>query len=135
MASSTKVHFNLEKLREKALESIDFRISSKRLEVESHEDEAALAQRIATWRQEQEERLVGVTKLLANGDIDNHRLSRFKLDPIPTVDGYDRSRAERELRSLEATRTQILAKGSSLVADVDGNVSLTSTQLSEFFGL
>lgn len=133
MATSSKVVFKLDVLRQKALESIEHRIAVARLHVESFEDEEALAQRQRDWRAEQERKLSDVFAQL--GEIDDYRLSKFKLDPIPEVDRYERRDAERKLRELEAKRTQIEAKGSALVPDEDGNISLTKTQLSEFFGL
>lgn len=135
MPSSSKVQFRLETLKEKALESIDFRIAQKKLEVDSFDDDEALAERVKEWRTRQEEKLSQLFRQLGEGGIDDYRLSRFKLDDLPTVDRWERSRAEKELRQLEATRSQIIAKGDSLVADEHGNVSLTSTQLEEFFGL
>jgi tRNA splicing endonuclease len=133
MATSSKVQFRLETLKEKALESIDFRIAQQRLLVESFDDDEALEQRITEWRTRQEEKVSDLFRSL--GEADNHRLSKFKIDPIPEVDRWERQRAERDLQSMENKRTQILAKSESLVADEDGNIALTKTQLSEFFGL
>lgn len=136
MATSSKVQFRLETLKEKALESIDFRIAQQRLLVESFDDDAALEQRIAEWRARQEERISDLFRRLSDDrGLDNHSLSKFKIDPIPEVDRWERQRAERDLASLENKRTQILAKSESLVADEDGNIALTKTQLNEFFGL
>lgn len=133
MATSSKVKFRLETLKEKALESIDFRIAQQRLHVESFDDDEALEQRITEWRARQEERISDLFRSL--DEADNHRLSKFKIDPIPEVDRWERQRAERDLASLENKRTQILAKSESLVPDEDGSIALTKTQLSEFFGL
>lgn len=135
MASSSKVMFKLETLREKALESIDFRIAQKQLEVSSFEDEAALTQRIKDWRARQETRIAELFSQLGEGGIGDHQLAKWKIQPIPETDRYERDRAERDLRNLEATRSRIVAKSESLVADEDGNISLTKTQLNEFFGL
>lgn len=133
MATSSKVLFRLETLKQKALESIDSRIDRKRLEVQSFEDDTALQQRVVEWRARQEEKVSELFRSL--GDTDNHRLANFKIDPIPEVDAYDLRRAERELENLESRRSQIWAKTESLVPDEDGNISLTKTQLTEFFGL
>lgn len=136
MATSSKVQFRLDTLREKALESIDHRIARKRLEVDSFEDDEALEQRVNEWRAKQEERISDLFRRLDDGrGIDNHSLSKWKIEPIPEIDRYERQRAERDLRSLESERLRILAKSESLVADEDGNISLTKTQLKEFFGL
>lgn len=136
MATSSKVMFNLDVLKTKALESIDLRIAQQRLEVESFDDDAALEQRVIDWRARQEERISDLFRRLSDDTgIDNHSLSKWKIDAIPEVDRWERQRAERELSSLEAKRTQIVAKSESLVPDADGNIALTKTQLSEFFGL
>lgn len=135
MASSSKVLFKLETLKEKALESIDFRIAQKRLEVESYDDDAVLEQRIADWRTRQEERISDLFRKLGEGGLDNHTLSKFKLDDIPKVDRWERERAETDLRGLESRRSKIVAKSESLVPDEDGNISLTKLQLREFFDL
>lgn len=136
MATSSKVQFRLETLREKAVESIDFRIAQQRLLVESFDDDEALEQRVAEWRAEQEQRISDLFRRLSDEKgIDNHSLAKWKIAPIPEVDRWERQRAERDLQALENKRTQILAKSESLVADEDGNIALTKTQLSEFFGL
>lgn len=136
MATSSKVQFRLETLREKAVESIDFRIAQQRLLVESFDDDEALEQRIREWRARQEERISDLFRRLNDEQgIDNHSLSKWKIEPIPEVDRWERQRAERDLQGLENKRTQILAKSESLVADEDGNIALTKTQLAEFFGL
>lgn len=135
MASSSKVVFNLSTLQQKALESINLRINQKEFEARSFEDEDALEARISEWRARQEAKISELFSQLGKGGVDNHRLSKFKLDPIPEVDLYERRRAERELRALEAERSRIVAKSESLVADENGNISLTKTQLNEFFGL
>jgi hypothetical protein len=136
MATSSKVQFRLDTLKAKAIESIDFRIAQQRLLVESFDDDAALEQRIVDWRARQEERISDLFRRLSDDTgIDNHSLSKWKIEPIPEVDRWERQRAERDLQSLENKRTQILAKSESLVADAEGNIALTKTQLSEFFGL
>lgn len=133
MATSSKVQFSLSKLREKALQSIDYRIQQKELEVASYDSDEALTERITEWRARQEEKLSDLFQQLDT--VDNHKLSLFKLDSIPKVDLYDRSRAGRELERLRSKRSQIAAKSESLVGDENGNISLTKTQLEEFFGL
>lgn len=135
MATSTKVVFKLDVLREKALESIDHRIALAQTELASYDDDEALAERVKEWRAHQEAKVSKLFAQLGEGGIDDYQLSKFKLDEIPSVDRWDRSRAERNLRELESKRTQITAKGDALVANEDGNIALTKTQLSEFFGL
>lgn len=133
MATSSKVQFRLETLKEKSIESIDFRIAQQQVLVDSYDDDAALEQRIAEWRERQEEKVSDLFRSL--GEADNHRLSKFNIDPIPEVDRWERQRAERDLEGLRSRRSKILAKSESLVADEEGNISLTKTQLTEFFGL
>lgn len=137
MATSSKVRFDLDTLREKAVETLDLRIAHAQLEFDSYTDDSALAQRVVDWR----ERQIGKVRALAaqldedEAAVDNHRLNKFALDPIPEVDRWARRDAERELQRLTERKAQVVAKSSSLRPDEDGTVSLTKTQLQEFFGL
>lgn len=133
MATSSKVVFNLETLKEKALESINQRITNAQLEVDSYEDDAEFAERVAEWRARQEARLSEIFRQLDT--IDNVSLANFRLEEAPEIDKWGKARAVSKVRELENLRTQIIAKSDSLVPDADGNISLTKTQLSEFFGL
>lgn len=135
MSTSSKVKFNLETLRAKALESIDFRIAAADLNVKSFDDDEALTERIRTWRVRQEERISHLFASLGEGGVADYTLNKWKIEPMPSVDAYDRRRAEAELQRLQSLRSKITAKAGSLVADEDGNISLTKTQLAEFFGL
>lgn len=135
MATSSKVKFNLETLKAKSLESIDFRIQQAETEVASYEDESALQERIRQWRANQESRISDLFNSLGEGGIGDHQLSKWRIQPIPEIDRYDRNKAEGTLRRLQSTRSQIVAKADSLVPDDEGNISLTKTQLDEFFGL
>src|SRR5688500_8340730 len=103
MATSSKVTFKLDLLREKALESIDFRIATARISVESFDDDDALAERIRQWRVRQEEKLREFVAQLDKAD--DYRVSKFALDPIPEVDRWDRRDARRKLEDLEAKRS------------------------------
>jgi hypothetical protein len=135
MATSSKVQFKLSTLKTKAIESIDFRIEQAQREVDSYDNEAILLERIAEWRTRQEERISELFSQLGEGGIGDHQLAKWKIQPIPEIDQYGRGRAETALRRLEATRSKIMAKADSLVPDEEGNISLTKTQLEEFFGL
>lgn len=136
MASSSKVMFKLETLKKQAIKSIDERIRQTEQEVASYSDDEQLRLRIAEWRTRQEKRVADLHKRLRqSGSIGDHELARWSIEEIPSVDRWDRQRAERNLRELQSRKTQILAKGESLVPDAEGNVSLTKTQLSEFFSL
>lgn len=135
MATSSKVQFKLDVLKSKALEAIDFRIAQKEAELSSFADDEALRALVEQWRENQHEKLRDVVAAIDSGQLDDYRLSKFALDPIPSVDRYERQRAERDLRALESERTRIVAKSESLVPDADGNIGLTKLQLREFFGL
>lgn len=135
MATSSKVQFNLITLKTNALKSIDERIARAQTEVDSHEDPAALEQRIVDWRAEQERRISDVFSRLSDGRMRDRELAQFSVQPMPEITSRDRYRAEGKLRDLQDLRSQIVAKAESLVADADGNISLTKTQLAEFFGL
>lgn len=135
MATSSKVRFNLDTLREKALESLDLRIAQAKRDVESYEDETALNARIAEWRTRQEEKISNIFRQLGEGGVDDYRLSKFALDPIPSVNTWDRRDAEKRLEMLVARRSKVVAKAESLVPDDDGGIALTKTQLQEFFAL
>jgi hypothetical protein len=137
MATSSKVRFVLEDLRAKALASIDLRIAQAQVEADSYVDDEALTLRVNDWRERQVAKVQALAAQLAEDEaaVDNHRLSKFSLDPIPSVDRWDRRNAQDRLDSLLAKRSQIEAKASAIKPDEDGTVSLTKTQLSDFFGL
>jgi hypothetical protein len=135
MATSSKVKFNLETLRRKALESLDVRIAQAQTEVDSYFDDAAMEQRLVEWRSRQERKISVIFSQLGEGQVDDYRLAQFALDPIPSVDRYARRDAEQRLAHLKGKRSQVVAKAESIVPDEDGSVSLTKTQLTEFFGL
>jgi hypothetical protein len=135
MATSSKVRFNLDTLRAKALESIDLRIAYAQTVADSFFDDAALAERLAEWRANQERKISVIFNQLGEGGVDDYRLSKFSLDPIPSVDRYDKRQAEERLRHLIEKRSQIEAKAEAITPDEDGSVSLTKTQLADFFGL
>lgn len=135
MATSSKVRFDLDTLRRKALESLDLRIAQAQTEVDSYFDDEAMEQRLVDWRARQEQKLAVIFSQLGEGGVDDYRLAQFALDPIPSVDRYARRDAEDRLARLIAKRSQVQAKAESLLADEDGGISLTKTQLTEFFGL
>lgn len=135
MATSSKVQFNLETLKAKARESIDVRIEQAQLHVDSFDDDAAFSQRVAAWRARQEERVSELFRSLGEGGVADATLAKWKVEQMPEVNIYDRRKAENDLQRLIGIRSQIVAKSDSLVADEQGNISLTKTQLQEFFGL
>jgi len=133
VATSSKVQFKLVTLREKALAAIDNEIEQKEQELASLESDEVLAEQLREWRAQQEAKLSELFSQLDS--IDDYRLSRFKLDPIPKVDRYEVDRARTSLERARTKRDRIVAKSDSLVGDEAGNISLTKTQLAEFFGL
>lgn len=133
MATSSKVQFKLDTLRERALEAIDLRIAQKEAELEKLGSPEQQKQRIDAWRAAQEAKISNIFSQLDT--IDNVSLSRFRLDDLPDSNKWDRDRAQRDLDRLLADRAKVIAKAESLVADADGNLSLTKTQLKEFFEL
>lgn len=135
MATSSRVQFNLNTLRKKAIESIDFRIAQAKLDAESFQDDDALTELVVEWRQQQEQRICDLCRQLGEDGIDNYRLSSWKIEPMPEVDLWGRQRTERELSVLKDVRSRVVAKSGSLVPDKDGNIALTKTQLRDFFGL
>lgn len=135
MATSSKVRFDLETLRTEALKSLDVRIAQAQREVDSYHNEEALQELVAQWRARQEEKISHIFAQLGEGGVDDYRLSKFALDPIPEVDRYDYRNSQHALDRLVAKRTQVEAKAKALKPDADGTVSLTKTQLQEFFGL
>jgi hypothetical protein len=124
--------WKLETLTEQALAAIDERIAAKVLEVEAYAN-ADISADMKRWRADQEARVSDLFRQLDT--IDDVALSRFRIDKMPSRDEYAKDRAERDLKGLQNRRARIVAKAASLVADEDGNIALTKTQLAEFFDL
>lgn len=137
MATSSKVQFKLEKLREEAIQSLEDRIEAAQKAVNEFDDDSMIAAQIRLWREEQEARISDLFRRLGGEEeMSDHELAQFKVHPIPgRPDPYERNNAVRDLRRLESLRSRVVAKANSLVADDEGNISLTKTQLEEFFGL
>lgn len=133
MASSSKVHFKLETLKDRALETIDLRIAQKQEELDRLGSTEDQAQRTRDWRKAQEAKLRKLFRELE--EMPDNVLAQFQIDKIPSVDRWDRDRVKQALARLQVERTEIIAKAESLVPDEDGNISLTKTQLREFFQL
>lgn len=133
MATSTKVLFKLSSLREKALTAINERIDVAEEELERLNRDETLIELRREWRKRQDARIDDLFSRL--DDVTDEELSRFKLDELPKIDQWEKGKARQRLNGLRATRDQIIAKADSLVADEDGNIGLTKTQLQEFFGL
>lgn len=135
MATSTKVMFKLEELKKRALEALDERIELAEAELDVLEQGDSWEEQIEQWRNDQ---LTRVQKLLEEwAKTDNDQLARFRVDSPPSWDGrvLEMRRMQGTLRYYKELRGQIKAKAASLVPDAEGNIALTKTQLSEFFGL
>jgi hypothetical protein len=135
MATSSKVRFKYDDLKARAIESIDFTIDEQEHLVRSLSDHEIIRKAVAEWRTAQEDRLSELMHRIANGQVDDHELSRFKLDDIPTPDHWEERSALRHLTALRERRTRLVAKMDSLVPEPDGSIALTKTQLRDFFGL
>lgn len=140
MATSSKVMFNLSSLQAKAVEAIDLKIAMAQLEVESAESQEAFEKRIRHWREDTINQIIGMADRIRENEaeVGDYALSKFRsktLKPMPEHDRYELRDAERLLSRLQQKRIDIIAKSASLVPDEKGSISLTVTQLSEFFGL
>lgn len=133
MASSSKVQFKLDTLKARALETIDLRIAQKQEELDRLGSAEDQAQRTRDWRKAQEAKLRKLFREL--DEMPDNVLAQFQVDKIPSVDRWDRDRVKQVLARLQVERTEIIAKAESLVPDEAGNISLTKTQLREFFEL
>ena len=135
MATSSKVQFNLETLTGKAFASIDQRISQTEAMIASEGDDDEYAARIKEWRTRQESRISDLFRRLGDSDIGDAELAKWEVEEFPRRDDYEMRRLRRDLASLKVTRSKMEAKVGSLVPDEKGNISLTKTQLADFFGL
>ena len=132
---ATKVKFTLADLQARAVQVLDGRISDVQDRLAAQTDTSALEAKVAKWEAQQRARLVQLAKDMELGLVTRDQLATFRLDPRPQRDAYTQRDAERELRTLTSDREKVLAKSSALVPDADGSISLTQTQLSDFFGL
>ena len=130
---STKALFNRETLKEQARLHLDLQIAELEAEVARLQDPQSMIPEIAEWRATQEAR---VTELYENlPSIDDDSLARFSIEPKPRRDSSARRAAQQRLYEYREKRSRVDAKAASLVTDEDGNISLTKTQLHEYFGL
>lgn len=137
MPGPTKVKFKLEDLKARALESLDARIENAGRNFEQLTDQTVYEEDCIEWRRKAEEQIVNLAHRISIGEsMSNVDLSRAALLPNrPQRDEHAIVRARKALEALEAERTKVVAKSESLVADEDGNISLTKSQLSDFFSL
>lgn len=131
--SSTKVRFSLESLKDRALSAIEERITAAEERASEANDRNKIRQAQLLWRERQEARLRETVEML--NETSDEDLVGFKVEPYPKFDEYEGKRALRDLDRLYEERNSIIAKAESLITDAEGNVSLTTTQLRDFFGL
>jgi septation ring formation regulator EzrA len=135
MAGQSKVRFKLEDLKKKALAAIDLQIHEAQEHLKSISDDDALADQRTEWRETVHHWLTALSADF-DGLTDKDMRARLAMFPAyPMRDEYAVVRQAQRLRILEQDRTKILAKAESLVPDEDGNISLTKTALSDYFGL
>ena len=137
MASSSKVVFRLETLRERATEALETKIKIANSNLAAHYDDRALAEAVAKWRAEQEKRVAELASALHEDGsaVADATLAAFSVDDMPSRDRWRERECRQRLEYLITRRAEVEAKSSALVPDADGNVHLTKTQLREFFDL
>lgn len=137
MVASTKVKFKLDDLRVEALKAVDDHIAITAEDLDQMSDADHWAELQAEWRARQEKKLSRIFSQLDT--VDNDELALFLNalpgDQMPRPDGATIRALQTRLVDLRAKRLKITAKSTALVPDADGTISLTRTQLSEFFGL
>jgi hypothetical protein len=135
MATSSKVVFKLDDLKEKALVALHTRIQAAIEELDNYSEDR-WEDYVEDWRTEQEKRVSHLFSRLGGKDLSNEELSSFRVKSLDrqTWD-YKAQAAQAIVNRLQAQEASIRAKSESLVPDEDGNIALTKTQLSEFFGL
>lgn len=135
MATSTKVVFHLDTLKQKAMESLDYRIGELQKRVDDYDSDAEYQRRLDNWRTAQMEYVLDLAAKVQAGTVTDLELERFKAKEKPDRDRWEHDRNSRTLAELKVMRSKMQGKADSLVADEHGNVALTKTQLSEFFDL
>jgi hypothetical protein len=136
MATSSKVVFSLETLKAKALEAFDARIARAEAHLASYDDDTAYQQEVREWREHQRNLILTLAARIDSGQVADSDLTVPGLRSMPDPPrSWEQERAKADLERLHTQRIKITAKADSLVPDADGNVALTKTQLSEFFGL
>ena len=136
MATSSKIRFNLDTLREQAFKAMDEQIQV--LEdylAELDQQEYHLKSRVDAWRVQQSERVLSLADHLREDKVSDAELAGFKVVPIPSQDQFEARQVRGELRLARQEKHRIAAKSASLVPAEDGTIALTKTQLREFFGL
>lgn len=137
MATSSKVRFDLRTLRNKALENIQTRLEEQEKIANEYGDPAFFDERVTEWRTKQIERVLAFASRLREtpDDISDQSIAAFRVEEMPTNSRWEYERAVEGIALLQAKKRQIEAKTSALVPDADGSISLTKTQLLEFFGI
>lgn len=135
MATSSKIMFKLAELHAKALESLDYQIGLAQAAVDNYDSDADYAARVDAWREDQKATLLALAAKVQADEVTDIELEGFKAKPKPERDRWQHQRDKANLTALLTKRSKMAAKSESLVADENGAVALTKTQLSEFFDL
>ena len=136
MATSSKIRFNLDTLREQAFKAMDDQIQVLEDYLsELDQQEYHLKSRVDAWREQQSERVLSLADQLREDKVSDAELAGFKVSPVPSLDQYEARQVRGELRLARQEKRRIAAKSTSLVPSEDGTIALTKTQLREFFGL
>src|SRR3954447_588515 len=113
MATSSKVMFQLEGLREQALAAIDKRIADKQAESDGYAADDQIAE-LGEWRNAC---VTAIEDIFSRRhDVPDSLLEEFRLPKRPRRDQYAKDRAARELAQLQAPRTRMVAQPGPLAA-------------------
>lgn len=134
MATSSKTQFKLETLKEQSLAALDEQLRLKEEELARAQSADSHAEDLAAWRERCVTELEDLYRRRLEPGADT-LFATYRFPKMPQRDRYQVSQLERDVERLKGRRVRIIAKAESLVPDADGNLSLTKTQLSEFFGL
>lgn len=135
MATSSKVRFRLDTLSVEATKSLDDRIARAEQRVAAQHDPEALAHEMNAWFDAESKRVTELARHIGAGSATPSMLSQFEVSACPTVNRYEAREARANLDRLLSKRSKMLAKTAALVPDEEGCVTLTRTQLADFFDL
>ncbi len=134
MATSSKLQFQLSQLVENALAYHDRQIAELEADREKMADQGEFEARVAEWREEQKKRVRKLYRSLAS--VNDYVLAQFEIESMPSWSSrWDQRENARQIERAKDRRERVLIKAKALVPDADGNVSLTKTQMDDFFGL
>lgn len=129
MATTSRIKFNLAALMEESKKLLSNEIQALESELAQSPEEV-----LKEWRAQQTARLDEFHAAVHDGGVRDYALGTFSMEPAPRSD-WRRNELRDRLFRTKSRLAAMSARAQSLVADEDGNVSLTKTQLREFFGL